>query len=75
MDRLFFESVVAVRAYANRQLAEIRLHPVDLGFGRPMSQRGRLMLADRTLANEILDGLGASPSRSAPASTWRTASA
>jgi poly-gamma-glutamate capsule biosynthesis protein CapA/YwtB (metallophosphatase superfamily) len=57
VDRMFFESVAAVCTYANRQLAEIRLFPVDLGFGRPMSQRGRPMLADRKLANEILEGL------------------
>lgn len=34
---------------------EIRLHPVDLGYGKPRHQRGRPVLADGDVAKEILD--------------------
>lgn len=54
MDSAFFRSVIAVCKYADHKLTEIELHPLDLGFGRPMSQRGRPVLADRELSDEIL---------------------
>lgn len=54
VDPQFFRSVVAVCDHVGGRLTEIRLHPLDLGFGRPMSQRGRPVLADAALANEIL---------------------
>jgi poly-gamma-glutamate synthesis protein (capsule biosynthesis protein) len=54
VDPEFFRSVVAVCRYADGTLAEVSLHPLDLGFGRPMSQRGRPMLAAPALGEEIL---------------------
>jgi hypothetical protein len=57
VDPLFYRSVIAVCRFVSRQLAEIRLYPVDLGFGRPMSQRGRPMLAEPELAGAILHEL------------------
>jgi poly-gamma-glutamate synthesis protein (capsule biosynthesis protein) len=53
----FWQSVVAVCAFENRALKEIELHPVDLGFGRPRSQRGRPLIADEALGKTILDRL------------------
>ncbi len=39
------------------QLKEVEIYPVDMGFGRSRSQRGRPMLAHRELARTILDQL------------------
>ncbi|MFK4102608.1 hypothetical protein ACI2L1_21485 [Streptomyces sp. NPDC019531] len=35
-------------------LTAARLHPVDLGFGRPVHRRGRPRLADRVAAEKTL---------------------
>jgi len=52
------QSVVAVCEFNQRDLREIKLYPVDLGFGRPRSQRGRPLFADAELGKEILDRVG-----------------
>ncbi|HWP57954.1 MAG TPA: CapA family protein [Candidatus Acidoferrales bacterium] len=49
------ESAVAVCDFEDKALRQIRLYPVDLGFGRPRSQRGRPILAGPELARKILD--------------------
>jgi hypothetical protein len=49
--------MIAVRRFERRNLREIQLYPVDLGFGRPCAQRGRPSLADQQLRNIILDRL------------------
>jgi poly-gamma-glutamate capsule biosynthesis protein CapA/YwtB (metallophosphatase superfamily) len=54
VDPRFFQSVVAVCDHENGRLTQVRLHPVDLGFGRPISQRGRPLLADPAVGAEIL---------------------
>ncbi len=61
VDPAFFQSVIAVCKYANHSLADIELYPLELGFGRPMSQRGRPMIADAAVADE--SWLGSSESR------------
>jgi poly-gamma-glutamate capsule biosynthesis protein CapA/YwtB (metallophosphatase superfamily) len=57
VDPLFYRSVAAVCRYARGRLTEVRLFPLDLGFGRRMSQRGRPVLADPELSAGILDWL------------------
>ena len=52
-----FQSVVALCEFDKRALKEIKLYPVDLGFGRPRAQRGRPLLADREVGKRILDRL------------------
>lgn len=54
---IIYRSVVATCEYEGWNLKEIRLYPVDLGFGRPMSQRGRPVLADDDLSQTILGWL------------------
>jgi poly-gamma-glutamate capsule biosynthesis protein CapA/YwtB (metallophosphatase superfamily) len=54
----FWQSVAAVCRFDKLKLQEIEIYPVDMGFGRPRSQRGRPMLANRELARTILDRLG-----------------
>lgn len=51
----FWQSVVAVCRFEKRALKEVQLYPVDLGYGRPRSQRGRPLLAEAELGKTILD--------------------
>jgi poly-gamma-glutamate synthesis protein (capsule biosynthesis protein) len=36
-------------------LKEIRIHPIDQGFGRPRPQRGRPVLAEGEVAERVLE--------------------
>ena len=53
-DPVFWQSVVATCTYAGGNLKEIALHPIDMGFGRPIAQRGRPILAEGPLAQQTL---------------------
>ena len=53
-DPVFYRSAVALCEYASGELKEIRLHPIDLGFQQPMSQRGRPVLAYGPVAQQVL---------------------
>ena len=66
VDREIWESFVAMLQWNGKQLTELRLHPISLGFGAPMTARGRPMLADPALARQILDNIVA---RSQPFNT------
>lgn len=68
-DREIWESFVATLQWNGKQLTELRLHPISLGFGAPMTERGRPMLADPTLARQILDRIAV---RSQPFNTHIT---
>jgi poly-gamma-glutamate synthesis protein (capsule biosynthesis protein) len=46
MHRVQFES---------GKLKEIRIYPVDVGYGKPRWQQGRPMLAEGEVASEILE--------------------
>jgi poly-gamma-glutamate synthesis protein (capsule biosynthesis protein) len=56
-DRLFWESVLPICRYEGRELREMRLHPIELGFGNPLPNRGTPRLTERTQGEEILDWL------------------
>lgn len=56
-DPLIWEAVVAVPRFQGRKLIELSLHPISLGFKKPVTQRGRPMLADAALGKKILDDL------------------
>jgi poly-gamma-glutamate synthesis protein (capsule biosynthesis protein) len=56
-DPAFWRSVVAVCQYEGKTLKEVRLHPIDMGFGRPIPQRGRPLLAQGQVAHETLEWL------------------
>ena len=49
--------MVATCNYAGGELKEIQLHPIDMGFGRPIAQRGRPVLAEGPIAQETLKWL------------------
>jgi len=51
----FWESVAVTCRFAGRELAEIRLLPLDLGFGRPRSERGRPLLAGAEVAGRVIE--------------------
>jgi len=51
----FWQSVIAICRFEERTLKVIEIYPVDLGFGRRRSQRGRPLLANGELGKRILD--------------------
>jgi poly-gamma-glutamate synthesis protein (capsule biosynthesis protein) len=56
-DPLYWESICAVCKFASGNLKQILLYPVDLGYGRPRSQRGRPLLADTENGKKIISRL------------------
>lgn len=56
-DPVFWRSVVGMCQYDAKALKEVRLYPIDMGFGRPIPQRGRPLLAEGRVAQETLEWL------------------
>ena len=56
-DPAYWENMFAVCEFAERKLKEIKIYPIDQGFGRPRPQRGRPMLADGEVANRVIERL------------------
>jgi poly-gamma-glutamate synthesis protein (capsule biosynthesis protein) len=56
-DPVFWESMVAVCNYAAGNLKDIVLHPIDMGHGRPISQRGRPIMSEGPMAQRTLKWL------------------
>lgn len=50
----FWENIVVQVKFRKGALAEVRVHPIDQGFGRPRAMRGRPMLADGKVAARVL---------------------
>lgn len=50
-----WQSAVAMITFKGKQMKELKLHPLDLGYGRPRYQRGRPMMADGDVAKEVLE--------------------
>ena len=61
-----WESVVAVPVFENKELVQLALHPITLGYGLPRQVRGRPMFADGELGAKIINDL---KERSAPFGT------
>lgn len=57
VDRLIWESVIAIPAFRAGKLTDMKLYPIGLGFGKPAGRRGRPTLADETLSKKIMDDL------------------
>ena len=53
----FWQNIAAETKFEGGKLKEIRLHPIDQGFGNPRAQRGRPVLAKGAVADEILERL------------------
>jgi poly-gamma-glutamate synthesis protein (capsule biosynthesis protein) len=54
-DSVYWESVVARCEWSGGTLKEVRLLPIDLGFERPRSQRGRPVFAGADLSRKVLE--------------------
>jgi hypothetical protein len=54
-DPAYWENMFAVCEFADHKLKEIRVHPIDQGFGRPRPQRGRPVLAEGEVAHRVLE--------------------
>lgn len=56
-ENLAFLSVIAVSKYEKGRICEIRLYPVDLGYGMRLTQSGIPRTASPTVARSILERL------------------
>ena len=54
-DDFRWRNAFAIVEFKAKALQEIRLYPLDLGFKRPRSQRGRPLLAEGTVAQDVLE--------------------
>ncbi|MDA8961843.1 CapA family protein [Congregibacter sp.] len=52
-----WEAVVAVPVFENKELVELALHPITLGYGLPRQVRGRPMFADDKFGAKIINDL------------------
>lgn len=53
-DRHYWETVLPLCTFEGRELREVRLYPLSLGFGQPWPDRGTPRLADAAIANDVL---------------------
>jgi poly-gamma-glutamate synthesis protein (capsule biosynthesis protein) len=53
IDQLWW-SAIPVISFEQKRLCQIRLHPIEWGFGLPRTQAGRPMLAEGDLARKVL---------------------
>jgi len=53
-DPYIWESVIAVPRFTARQLSELKLYPITLGFGKPRPQRGWPMFAGADSSRKIV---------------------
>ena len=54
-DPAYWENMFAVCKFEAKKLLEIKIFPIDQGFGRPRPQRGRPVLADGEVANRVIE--------------------
>lgn len=53
-DPAYWKQIITTCRFNQRKLSRIDLYPLDLGFGKPRWQRGRPILADSSLGEEII---------------------
>ncbi len=54
-DPAYWENMFAVCEFAGGKLKEMKIHPIDQGFGRPRPQRGRPVLAEGEVAERVIN--------------------
>jgi len=58
-DPAYWENMFAVCRFDKKELKEIKIFPIDQGFGRPRPQRGRPLLAEGEVAHRVLGRVAA----------------
>jgi poly-gamma-glutamate synthesis protein (capsule biosynthesis protein) len=51
----YWENMFAVCRFQNNSLSDIKVFPIDQGFGRPRPQRGRPLLAEGDVAHRVIE--------------------
>jgi poly-gamma-glutamate synthesis protein (capsule biosynthesis protein) len=54
-DPAYWENMFAVCKFNQKKLSRVEIQPIDQGFGRPLPQRGRPVLAEGEVAKRVLD--------------------
>jgi poly-gamma-glutamate capsule biosynthesis protein CapA/YwtB (metallophosphatase superfamily) len=54
-DPLQWQQILACCSFKSKILDEIILYPLDLGYGKPRTQRGRPLLANQEMGERIID--------------------
>ncbi|HXV80469.1 MAG TPA: CapA family protein [Candidatus Binatia bacterium] len=54
-DPAYWENMFAVCRFNEKKLKEIKIIPIDQGFGRPRPQRGRPLLAEGEVAKRVIE--------------------
>ncbi len=54
-DPAYWENMFALCRFEERKLKQIKIFPIDQGFGRPRPQRGRPMLAEGEMAHRVIE--------------------
>jgi poly-gamma-glutamate capsule biosynthesis protein CapA/YwtB (metallophosphatase superfamily) len=54
-DPAYWENMFAVCHFDKKRLKEIKIFPIDQGFGRPRPQRGRPLLAEGEVAHRVIE--------------------
>jgi poly-gamma-glutamate capsule biosynthesis protein CapA/YwtB (metallophosphatase superfamily) len=69
-EAAYWESVVPHITWEDGKVTEVRLYPIDLGFGLPRAVRGRPLLADDELGRKIIDRMARMSARYGAEITW-----
>jgi poly-gamma-glutamate capsule biosynthesis protein CapA/YwtB (metallophosphatase superfamily) len=51
----YWENMFAVCRFQNNSLSDIKVFPIDQGYGRPRPQRGRPLLAEGDVVNRVIE--------------------
>lgn len=54
-DPAYWENMFAICRFNEKKLKEIKIIPIDQGFGRPRPQRGRPLLAEGEVAKRVIE--------------------
>jgi poly-gamma-glutamate capsule biosynthesis protein CapA/YwtB (metallophosphatase superfamily) len=54
-DPAYWENMFAVCKFDKKKLSRIEIQPIDQGFGRPLPQRGRPVLAEGEVAKRVIE--------------------
>lgn len=70
-DPAYWKQVAATCEFHANKLSRVDLYPLDLGFGKPRWQRGRPLLADPVLGQEIINRVSKLSERLGTSVRWQ----